>query len=101
MLETRGPCSYIQLRDNQLCMVVVERGGASLFKKQTVFTSLPSRWTSLVQQEDGRGPFPGLTIAGTGNAASIALCRLGEARLLSMAPFSRPHTQQHSEAHAV
>lgn len=29
----------------------------------------------------------------------MALCRLGEACLLEMAPFSRPHTQQHSEAH--
>lgn len=29
----------------------------------------------------------------------MALCRLVEACLLEMAPFSRPHTQQHSEAH--
>lgn len=29
----------------------------------------------------------------------MALCRLGEACLLEMAPFSRPHTQQRSEAH--
>lgn len=85
-------------------------GGAPLFERQAIFT-LPDAVTlpdaGLVQQENGRGSFGvcpvlrGLPIVGTGNAASMQLRRLGEACLLSMAPFSRPHTQQHSEAHSV
>lgn len=99
VLETQRPCSHIQLRDSRLCVYRCrgERGCTSLrnaghLHPSRCCTCAAGKWPRVLQ---------GLPIAGTGNAASMQLRRLGEACLLSMAPFTRPHTQQHSEAHSV
>lgn len=78
-------------------MVIMERWGEPLFKTQNFSTPFASKMDILSIRKVEEGPWGSAQDA----AAAIVLYRLGEARLLAMAPFSRPHTQQHSEAHAV
>lgn len=73
----------------------MERWSEPLFKMRN-FTPFASKMDILSIRKVEEGPW-----GSAQDAAALVLCRLGEARLLAMAPFSRPHTQQHSEAHAV
>lgn len=87
----------IQPRDSQLCMIIMERQGEPLFKMQNISTSsFASKMDISSMGKMEEGPW-----GSAQDAAAIALCGLGEARLLAKAPISRPHTQQHSEVHAV
>lgn len=74
----------------------MERRSEPLFKMQNSSTPFASKMDILSIGKVEEGPW-----GSAQGAAAIVLCRLGEAHLLAMAPFSRPHTQQHSEAHAV
>lgn len=59
MLETQGPCAYIQPRDSQLCMVIMERQGEPLFKIQDIFTPFASKLDILSIRKMKEGPWGG------------------------------------------